>query len=275
MSIWYCVEDELHSEDLGDFPSRDEALAEIGRRVAEPWNGPDNIAPCISWRTCGRNYTIVRYDDSTMPWSELSREFVAKISAAGVSWQPGYEPAAVDVAAGQHAKVAGPPAVTASDPEATGPELTAIVMSHTIQLHAKFLVLRCANGVVTLYRYDGGVMFSVPARELGVQPLRGYWFELTADAHKYALLGASVRQTQLPKIHPLVERYQARVIPPPPPSLPAEQYQTLIRAWQSPSLFPAGNARKDRQQHSVWQKWWILTLIAAGAQPSGKAAGQF
>lgn len=83
----FSVEDDLHSDILGEFPSREDALAEIRRRVAQPWDGPDNVAPCQRWRHCGRNYELVVYDESTSEWHELSREAVVKIDAKGVRWQ--------------------------------------------------------------------------------------------------------------------------------------------------------------------------------------------
>jgi hypothetical protein len=45
-----------------------------------------NVAPCTSWRTCGRLYEIVEYDDSERPWKELGRTQVLEINALGLRW---------------------------------------------------------------------------------------------------------------------------------------------------------------------------------------------
>jgi hypothetical protein len=61
----FLIEDELHSERQdGDFPTFDAAIAELQRRATIPWNEPPNVAPCQSWRTCGRNYEVIEYDAS-------------------------------------------------------------------------------------------------------------------------------------------------------------------------------------------------------------------
>jgi hypothetical protein len=44
------------------------------------------MASCASWRTCGRNYELMNYDDKQSPWKELSRISVLEISAAGTKW---------------------------------------------------------------------------------------------------------------------------------------------------------------------------------------------
>ena len=82
----FIIEDELHAEPHGEFATRDEALAELERRAAIPWNVEPNIAPCMSWETCGRCYELVEYDTSVTPWRELRRERVLEISAAGTKW---------------------------------------------------------------------------------------------------------------------------------------------------------------------------------------------
>jgi hypothetical protein len=82
----FVIEDEAHAERSGEFASRDEALAELRRRAAIPWNEEPNQAPCMSWRTCGRRYEIVEYEVEARPWKELRRERALDISAAGVNW---------------------------------------------------------------------------------------------------------------------------------------------------------------------------------------------
>lgn len=80
------IEDELHAEAQGEFESRGDALAELERRAAIPWHQEPNQAPCQSWKTCGRKYELIEYDENVSPRKELYRELVLEISAAGVRW---------------------------------------------------------------------------------------------------------------------------------------------------------------------------------------------
>jgi hypothetical protein len=82
----FVIEDELHAEHQGEFADRETAMAELERRAQIPWDQPPNVAPCTSWRTCGRNYELVQYDDKQSPWRELDRIRVLEISAAGIKW---------------------------------------------------------------------------------------------------------------------------------------------------------------------------------------------
>jgi hypothetical protein len=82
----FVIEDEFHAEDHGQFASFDEAVAELKRRAAIPWDQAPNLAPCMNWENCGRDYVIVEYDDSSLPWQELSRVSVMKVSASGTEW---------------------------------------------------------------------------------------------------------------------------------------------------------------------------------------------
>jgi hypothetical protein len=83
----FIIEDEFHAEiQDGRFETRLEAIEEMKRRAAIPWNEPPNCAPCMSWRTCGRRYEIVEFDDSRLPWKQLSRTPMLEVSADGVRW---------------------------------------------------------------------------------------------------------------------------------------------------------------------------------------------
>ena len=83
----FVIDDEIHCElQEGRFVSFAEAYEEVRLRSLIPWNEAPNVAPCTSWRTCGRVYEIVEYDDSFKPWLELQRVPIFKISAAGVKW---------------------------------------------------------------------------------------------------------------------------------------------------------------------------------------------
>ena len=83
----FIIEDEWHAEiQDGQFATRQDAIAELKRRAAIPWDERPNQAPCVSWRTCGRRYVLIEYDGSQIPWRELSRVDVLDISAAEVRW---------------------------------------------------------------------------------------------------------------------------------------------------------------------------------------------
>ncbi len=83
----FKIEDERHAELLaGEFPSLAAAVVELRRLASLPWNEVPNAAPCASWRTCGRNYEVVEYDDSVRPWEELSRVTALHVSAEGTKW---------------------------------------------------------------------------------------------------------------------------------------------------------------------------------------------
>lgn len=84
----FVIEDDLHGElQDGQFATRQDAISELKRRAKIPWDQAPNKAPCQSWRTCGRNYAVIEYDDSCSPWKELSRIYVLKVFATGVMWK--------------------------------------------------------------------------------------------------------------------------------------------------------------------------------------------
>jgi hypothetical protein len=80
------IEDEIHCDWHGQYVSFDDAVAELRLRATLPWDQPPNVAPCVSWRTCGREYVIIEVDDSQLPWKELRRVPVFEVSASGVKW---------------------------------------------------------------------------------------------------------------------------------------------------------------------------------------------
>jgi hypothetical protein len=84
MSI-FVIEDVLHAEWCGEFPSYEEAMQELKKRSKLPWDAEPNRCPCTSWKTCKRSYEIIEFDDSNrMPWVEISRRWVLSISSEGV-----------------------------------------------------------------------------------------------------------------------------------------------------------------------------------------------
>jgi hypothetical protein len=87
----FVIEDEIHAEWQGRYASFEEAIGELQRRAAVPWNLPPNVAPCMSWKTCGREYVIIEFDDSLLPWKPLRRVCVLEVSSSGVKWSSVYE----------------------------------------------------------------------------------------------------------------------------------------------------------------------------------------
>lgn len=82
----FVIEDEIHAEQHGRFANFADAMAELRRRAEISWDEAPNAAPCKNWRTCGREYVIVEYDNSQAPWKELGRVPALEISASGVRW---------------------------------------------------------------------------------------------------------------------------------------------------------------------------------------------
>ncbi|MEG3155308.1 hypothetical protein [Sphingomonas sp. RB1R13] len=82
----FAIEDELHGEPGAEFATRDEAMAELQRLATLPWDEPPNRAPCMSWETCGRNYSVVEYDQSCTPWRQCSVIPMIEMSSKGVKW---------------------------------------------------------------------------------------------------------------------------------------------------------------------------------------------
>ena len=83
----FIIEDELHAEpQVGEYPTLSAAIGELQRRAAIPWDRAPNVAPCSSWKTCGRRYHVIEYDSSLRPWKELRRIDALEINASGVRW---------------------------------------------------------------------------------------------------------------------------------------------------------------------------------------------
>jgi hypothetical protein len=88
----FTIEDELHAEIHGEYETFDLALNEIRKRSIIPWNQAPNVAPCVSWRTCGRHYEIREWNNTTNPWTLIESTPIVKIDAAGIRWEPDFEP---------------------------------------------------------------------------------------------------------------------------------------------------------------------------------------
>ena len=83
----FKIEDQWHAElHDGDFLSLAAAATELRRLAEIPWNQVPNVAPCTSWRTCGRKYEVVEYDTSVDPWRQIQRLAVLEIDSKGTRW---------------------------------------------------------------------------------------------------------------------------------------------------------------------------------------------
>ena len=69
----FVIEDEIHCDWHGQFARLVDAVAVLRRRATLPWDEAPNVAPCMSWETCGREYAIIEFDDAQSPWKELQR----------------------------------------------------------------------------------------------------------------------------------------------------------------------------------------------------------
>jgi hypothetical protein len=86
----FVIEDQGHAEHRGEFASLQGAWRELERLSRIPWDQSPNIAPCQSWRTCGRDYEILEYETSSTPWVHAQRHAGLEISAKGVIWGTDY-----------------------------------------------------------------------------------------------------------------------------------------------------------------------------------------
>ena len=82
----FVIEDEIHAEQFGQFASFEEAFEKLKAISKIAWDVRPNVCPCQSWKTCGRQYAIIEYDESETPWKELSKLAILDISSSGVKW---------------------------------------------------------------------------------------------------------------------------------------------------------------------------------------------
>ncbi|HET9908027.1 MAG TPA: hypothetical protein VFQ23_15355 [Anaerolineales bacterium] len=86
-NIVFVIKDERHAEiQEGVFEQLSDVLDELERRATIAWDERPNRAPCPNWEKCGRNYEIVKYDQSSVPWMELRKTAALEISANGINW---------------------------------------------------------------------------------------------------------------------------------------------------------------------------------------------
>jgi hypothetical protein len=80
------IEDELHAEGIKDCKGLEDAIAELKRLSKIPYGQEPNLAPCVSWRTCGRRYIINEFDDSVNPSRLVQRIDGFEIDASEINW---------------------------------------------------------------------------------------------------------------------------------------------------------------------------------------------
>lgn len=88
------IDDNIHCDLWSMFKTFEDAITELRRWAAIPWDEPPNRAPCDRWRECGREYVVMEVEVSQPPpWKRLRRVAVLKVSAEGVEWVSGFEQA--------------------------------------------------------------------------------------------------------------------------------------------------------------------------------------
>jgi hypothetical protein len=85
------LEDNIHCERQGTYQSFEEAIAELRRRASIPYDENPNKAPCTGWRKCGREYEVIEYETSQIPWRRLKYAVVLRTSPAGPLWSDDFE----------------------------------------------------------------------------------------------------------------------------------------------------------------------------------------
>ncbi len=84
--IKFIIEDEMHDEWLGEFSTLKEVIEKLQGLATIPWDEDPNRVPCTSWKTCGRDYHIIEFDDSSLPWTEINNKHVMRVDSRGANW---------------------------------------------------------------------------------------------------------------------------------------------------------------------------------------------
>jgi hypothetical protein len=83
----FTIEDERHDErQEGEFATFASAVAALRRLAQLPWDRPPNLAPCTSWKTCGRKYVVVEYESLTQALKEINRTDTLEVGRDGPRW---------------------------------------------------------------------------------------------------------------------------------------------------------------------------------------------
>lgn len=90
MLSYFRIEDEIHADGFREFESFQGALNEVQRLAALPWDSEPVVAPCSSWRTCGRDFEIVEFHKTSPYPTEIARTPIAELRASGLKWSEGF-----------------------------------------------------------------------------------------------------------------------------------------------------------------------------------------
>ncbi len=81
MKSIFVIEDETHAETHGKYNTFEDAVKELKKLSKIPWSQEPNMAPCVEWKKCGRNYKIIEYDVNGKHLKEIKRTRGLRISA--------------------------------------------------------------------------------------------------------------------------------------------------------------------------------------------------
>lgn len=85
------IEDRFHCDRIAECDSFDAAIERLKQIAQLSWDQTPNRAPCRSWRTCGREYQVIEFDDSAAPWKVVRAVPVLRVSASSIEWSEGFE----------------------------------------------------------------------------------------------------------------------------------------------------------------------------------------
>lgn len=80
----YVIEDQIHCETISESEDISDIIKELERLSHLPWNEDKNLAPCMSWEKCWREYEIIEYIIVQNNWTELNRERIFDINSSGI-----------------------------------------------------------------------------------------------------------------------------------------------------------------------------------------------
>jgi hypothetical protein len=86
----FHIEDEMHADLDGPYPSLEAAVSALRNIVTGRWDEPPLRPPCGGWRDCHRIYVVVDYDEGASPWRENRRWEVVTVTGEGPTWEPDF-----------------------------------------------------------------------------------------------------------------------------------------------------------------------------------------
>jgi len=75
------IEDDFHAEWMGQFDSRSDAVQELRRLAALPWNVDPNRETCTNWANCSREYYLIEFDISELSHAPLGNKWINDFAA--------------------------------------------------------------------------------------------------------------------------------------------------------------------------------------------------